>query len=282
MLNSLPFKKATINYRVVGKGSPVVFIHGFGEDSQIWETQIALLKNKYLLIIPDLPGSGHSQHDSDAREEWSMDFFADCIKAILSKEFPHYNGSIDKAKNGFVLIGHSMGGYITLAFAEKYPEWVKAFSLYHSTAFPDSDEKKEARKKSIAFIESHGAAPFIGQATPALFSDDFRSKHTQLVDEITRKYSNFSPRALVHYLEGMMDRPDRTHVLKNFAGPVLFIMGVYDKAVPMEQGLKQCHLPSISYIQVLENAAHMGMMEENDLADPFLEKFLQEIEIIER
>lgn len=282
MLYSLSFKKATIHYRVIGKGNPIVLLHGFGEDSQIWENQIALLKDTFQLIIPDLPGSGLSQQESDAREDWSMDFFADCVKAILSKEFPHNAITNNVSKESFILIGHSMGGYITLAFAEKYPESVKAFGLYHSTAFADSDEKKEARKKSIAFIEAHGSSPYIAQATPALFSDEFRSKHPQMVDEITRKYSNFSARALVHYLEGMMDRPDRTHVLKNFAGPVMFIMGVHDKAVPMEQGLKQCHLPAISYIQVLENAAHMGMLEENSLADPFLEKFLQEIEITER
>lgn len=282
MHHLLNYKKATISYRVIGKGSPVVLIHGFGEDSQIWESQIALLKDKFQLIIPDLPGSGQSQHHSDAREDWSMDFFADCIKAILEKENPDNNPSVIDRHSGFILIGHSMGGYISLAFAEKFPEWIRAFGLYHSSAFADSEEKKEARKKSIAFIEANGSAPFIGQATPALFSDGFRSQKPDIVAEITHKYSNFSARSLVHYLEGMMDRPDRTSILKNFNGPILFIMGVFDKAVPLEQGLQQCHLPALSYIQILENAAHMGMIEEISLANPFLEKFLQEIEIIER
>lgn len=281
MYHSLFFKEAFVSYRIIGTGSPVILIHGFGEDSDIWENQVNFLKDTFQLILPDLPGSGRSKQGSDDRQDWSMEFFADCILEIIKTEFPLDNPSVSSSHKGFILVGHSMGGYINLAFAEKYPRWLRAFGLFHSSAFADSEEKKAARRKSIAFIESHGSESYIKQAIPDLFSEGFKANNPEKVAEITSNYSNFPARSLVHYLEGMMDRPDRLAILKDFEGPVLFIMGVFDKAVPLENNLKQCHIPKLSYIQILENTAHMGLLEEPELANPFLEKFLQEIEIIE-
>lgn len=268
--------QADIHYRIIGNGQPVVLIHGFGEDSSVWDPQVAFLKEKFQLILPDLPGCGQSAQTSDQAADWSMEFLASCIKKLLDSEVEATKSGLKKA---IPVIGHSMGGYIALAFAEKYPESITALGLFHSTAFADNEAKKEARQKSIAFIQQHGGAAFIAQATPGLFSDGFKAEKPDIVAEITHRFSNLSGRSLVHYYEAMIARPDRTAILKTFKGPVLFIMGAHDKAVPMEQGLQQCHWPSLSYIQVLENAGHMGMLEETDRCNRFLEKFLQEIEI---
>jgi pimeloyl-ACP methyl ester carboxylesterase len=172
-----------------------------------------------------------------------------------------------------------MGGYITLAFAEKYPQFLKAFGLFHSSSYPDSEEKKEARRKSIDLIRQYGSAKFIEQSTPNLFSENFKKKHPDIVQELVARYTNFSATALVQYYEAMMQRPDRTEILQKFEGPILFIMGKHDNAIPLEHSLQQCHLPDLSYTLILENSGHMGMLEEAEKSSPFIEKFLTEIEI---
>jgi pimeloyl-ACP methyl ester carboxylesterase len=253
-----------IFYRMVGNGKPIFFVHGFGEDGTIWNDLIDHLKDQFQCIIPDLPGSGKSQMKKGI---WSMEGFADSLRSIFIHE--HISSS--------VLIGHSMGGYISLAFAEKYAELLKGFGLFHSSAFADNEEKKVTRRRGIEFIEEHGAARFLEQATPKLFSEDLKSKNTEIVQELIERFTNFEDSSLVHYYEAMMQRPDRTKVLENYSGPILFIMGEHDTAIPLADGLKQCHIPRLSYIHILRNSGHMGMIEETDKCGQILKKFLQEL-----
>jgi pimeloyl-ACP methyl ester carboxylesterase len=174
------------------------------------------------------------------------------------------------------ILGHSMGGYIILAFAEKFPQYLNAFGLFHSTAYADSEEKKNTRKKGIEFIKQYGAFEFLKTVVPNLFSPDSKEKMPGKISDFINSLHNFSPTALVSYYEAMMQRPDRTDVLKKSKIPVLFIMGKYDTAIPLEDGLEQCHLPEKSYIHILHKSGHMGMMEEAEESNRFLEEFLME------
>jgi pimeloyl-ACP methyl ester carboxylesterase len=256
LLNGVP-----VYYRMEGKGQPVVLVHGFSEDGTVWENQVAALKDKCQLIIPDLPGSGRSAIN-DA--QWSMEYFADCIRQVIDQE------KIETVS----MIGHSMGGYITLAFAEAWPNRLQSCGLFNSTAFADSEEKKTARRRGIEFIQQNGPAKFLEQSIPNLFSEETKKHQPELVGKILARYTNFIGQSLVNYYQAMMVRPDRTHVLKNFPRPVLFILGKHDTAVPYEQGLQQCYMPGLSYIHTLEHSGHMGMWEEpvpsNDYIDAFL------------
>ena len=128
------FQDKKIFYSVSGSGNPVMLIHGFGEDGTVWKNQVQHLENNYCVIVPDLPGSGKSELVDDM----SMEGMAACLKGLIDQEISD-NASL---KNGISIIGHSMGGYITLALAEKYKELVNGFGLFHSSAFADSDEKK--------------------------------------------------------------------------------------------------------------------------------------------
>lgn len=255
-----------ICYRIVGTGKPVVLVHGFGEDGTIWNVLIDHLKSHFKCIIPDIPGSGRSQVK---KGEWSMEAFAESVRAIIIHE------EISSA----VLIGHSMGGYISLAFAERYPELLEAFGLFHSSAFADNDEKKATRRRGIEFIQEHGAAKFLEQTTSKLFSDDFKTKNQQIIKEIIDRFTNFPDASLVHYYEAMMQRPDRTQVLRSFPRPILFVLGEQDTAIPLSDGLNQCHMPGLSYIHILRNSGHMGMIEETEKSGKILIKFLQELGI---
>ena len=121
--------------------------------------------------------------------------------------------------------------------------------------------------------------PFLEQAIPALFSENFQSSHPDEIKKWVERSANFTPGCLVQYLEAMKDRPATTGILASISKPVLFIMGEEDKAVPIKDSLEQCHLPGISYIHILTHSAHMGMIEESNLCNAILDRFLTEIPV---
>jgi pimeloyl-ACP methyl ester carboxylesterase len=257
------YRSLPVFYRTAGEGYPVMLLHGFAEDGTIWQNQIQYLAKSYHLIIPDLPGSGNSPFNAELE---TVDDFADCIKFILEKEQIF----------SCTVIGHSFGGYITLAFAEKYREIVDALGPFHSTAYADSEEKKSARRKGIDFIRKHGSGEFIRQSVPNLFAQHFNKANPELVDELIKRYNNFSPDSLVSYYNAMMKRADRTQVLKNFMKPVLFVAGELDNAVPIEHSLRQSYLPELCYFHILINTAHMGMFENTSLSNEICNDFLKQ------
>lgn len=252
---------SSIFYRVEGNGFPVIFLHGFAEDHTIWNRQADHLGRLFRIITPDMPGSGNSAFNPRLI---TIDDYADTVKAVVDAEQISH----------CVLIGHSMGGYIALAFAEKYPGILKGLGLFHSTAYPDTPEKITAREKGIEFIRQHGAYPFIRQSIPNLFSENFSKKHPETVQSLITRYANFNPESLVQYYKAMILRPDRTRVLSNCTYPVLFIIGEQDKAVPLKDSLKLSHMPQLSYIHIQENSAHMGMLEEIDQSNDIIEIFV--------
>ena len=256
------YKNSNVSYKIIGNGQRVVLLHGFAEDSTMWRYQIDFLKGHFRLFVPDIPGSGLSSYNEQLS---TVEDYAEVIKAILDNE----------KISSCILIGHSLGGYITLAFAEKYPHFVKAFGLFHSTAFADSEDKKQIRLKAIDFIKTNGAYTFIKNTTPNLFAASFKTNNPEQIEALIKQRKNFTPEALIQYYQAMIARPERVAILKNSAVPVLFIIGEQDNAVPLQSSLQQCHLPSQSYITILANSAHMGMWEEKAKANKALQDFLQ-------
>ena len=271
------YQSAEISYRTEGKGQAVVLLHGFGEDSDIWNAQVDFLKEHCLVIVPDLPGSGQSGRLSLELEVGSREFiyettpnyisiddYADCIHALL----------IHENISSCALLGHSMGGYITVAFAEKYPSLLNSFGLIHSTAFADSEEKKKNRQKGIAFIQQYGAHAFLKTSIPNLFAANFKENHPEKINELISKAAGFTKETLQQYYRAMMARPDRTQVLVSNPLPVLFVMGTEDAAVPFSETIQQTYLPDKSYIHVLPNAGHMSMWEAPEKLNRFILDFL--------
>ena len=250
---------ATFFYRDIGSGPAVILLHGFAEDGATWDNLAGPLSARCRLIIPDLPGIS------------SIEDLADAVKTLLDLLY------IDKC----IMIGHSMGGYISLAFAEKYPDRLTALGLFHSTAYPDSEEKKAIRRKSIEFIRKNGADLFIRQSTPALFGQYTHQHRPQLIDAMIDRYIGFSPDTLIAWYQAMITRPDRTAALRGFHGPVLFVIGEEDTIIPLQSSLEQSHLPSVSHIHLVKNAGHEGMHEApgpcNDILHDFI-NFVQQYE----
>jgi pimeloyl-ACP methyl ester carboxylesterase len=263
MQKSFAYNNATIFYSVEGKGDPVLLIHGFGEDSTVWKEQVAFLQNHFMLIVPDLPGTGQS-HLLYPDEVVTIEDYADCMHALL----------LEENISSCAVLGHSMGGYITLAFAEKYASMLNRFGLVHSTAFADSEEKKKSREKSIAMIGEYGSRAFLKNTTPNLFADRFKATHPERINALIEAGASFPKQTLQQYTRAMMLRPDRTHVLLSNYLPVLFVIGTDDVAAPLADVIKQVPLPNISYIHVLPQTGHMGMWEAPELLNRHLLSFL--------
>ena len=244
--------KPTLFCRDIGTGPVVLLLHGFAEDGTTWDNLAGPLSAHCRLIIPNLPASS------------SIEDLAATIASLLD------HLGIDKC----IMIGHSMGGYITLAFAEKYPDRLTAFGLFHSTAYPDNEEKKAVRRKSIDFIRKNGSDLFIRQSTPALFGQYTHQHHPELIDAMIDRYINFSPDTLIAWYQAMITRPDRTAVLREFYSPVLFIIGEEDTIVPLQSSLEQSHLPAVSHIHLVKNTGHEGMHEAPETCIDIIKDFI--------
>ncbi len=261
---TLLFNETTIHYRVTGNGMPVVLLHGFAEDHRVWKHLAPVLAKNYLVLLPDLPGSGGSGYLPDMR----METMADLVHLIIAQEV---TGQDEKRA---VVMGHSMGGYVALAFADLFPALTRGLGLVHSTAFADTADKKITRQKSIGFIQQHGTAAFLEQSAPNLFTPANRISRQDMVDELIDTYKDMDPRVLVACYEAMVERPDRSALLARLTIPVLFLIGKQDAAVPFADSMRQCHLPEVSFVEILEQSAHMGIWEETTKANLALNNFL--------
>jgi len=269
MQKTFQYKTATVSYRVEGKGQPVVLLHGFGEDGNVWNEQIAYLQAYCQLIIPDIPGSGQSalldnEAAINAEQGISISDYAHCIQALLQHE----------QVNQCTMLGHSMGGYITLAFAGLFPQQLTAFGLVHSTAFADNEEKKANRLRGIDMMHQYGVHAFLKSTIPNLFSKKFKEEHPEKVTALIEDSKQFTVAACEQYYRAMMNRPDRTFVLKDNLLPVLFVIGTEDVAAPMKDVLQQVYLPKNSYIHLLDNVGHMGMWEASAAVNKHLHTFI--------
>jgi pimeloyl-ACP methyl ester carboxylesterase len=282
MQKTFQYQDKSISYRIEGKGRPVIFIHGFGEDSHIWDQQVDFLKDHGLLILPDLPGTGQSQmldsghlsennisgqtaDSPDQAAVISLEDYARCIQALLRQE------KIEQC----TLLGHSLGGYITLAFAELFPRLLNGFGLIHSTALADSEEKKNNRRRGIQLMEQYGAYAFFKNSIPNLFGSQFKKTNPEKIQFLAEASKQLYTQACQQYLQAMIDRPERTVVLKNNPLPVLFVIGSEDTAAPMSEVLPQTHLPVCSYVHIMENAGHMGMLEAPEQLNQYLLEFIE-------
>jgi pimeloyl-ACP methyl ester carboxylesterase len=289
---TLDFQKRKIFYRIIGEGPLVMLLHGIPFEGNLWKSQVETLQG-FKFIVPDLPGSGASELIDDM----SMEGMAEVIKAIFDSEDeaiatptlkdtnsgvtsnPEARAwvasSVGEIRMGAaVLVGHSMGGYISLAFAEKYPDYLAGLGLFHSTAYPDTDERKATRIKAIESIKNDGAESFLKTMMPNLFSPHSRANMASKIEQFVAQTNNFSGAALVSYYEAMMRRPDRTSVLRNLKIPMLMIAGKYDNAAPLNDLLNQCHLSEISYFHILSESGHMGMIEEVGKSNQILNDYL--------
>jgi pimeloyl-ACP methyl ester carboxylesterase len=251
-----------LHYTDNGSGPALVFIHGFCEDSGMWDGLAGHFKDRYRVICVDLPGFGRS----DVANDITIKGMAEAVHAVVEALQP---GPV-------ALLGHSMGGYTALAYAEAWPEQVSALGLIHSHPFTDSEEKKEGRAKSMEFVERNGSEPYVKQLIPSLFAPAFSEKNKTLLQALTERAAQYPPEGICAALDAMRLRPDRSEVLRTAAFPVLFVIGTEDQAIPAELSKQQTALPPVASIHYLEGVGHMGMFEAEEEVLDILGAFLLE------
>ena len=251
---------AKIRYRDVGEGPVVVLLHGYLESLKIWNGIIDELREDFRIIAPDLPGQGHS---TVSREIQTMDSMAEEIKLMLN------HLEIEKC----FMVGHSMGGYVALAFLEKYPEMLNGISLFHSSPFADTEEKKENRNREIELLRNGRKSQLYNTHMSKVFATENVDKHQKKIVKLKERAQKTPEEYIISVIEGMKTRPDRTEVLKNTKLPVQYIIGAKDNFIPMEI-LDKLQLPENSQVFVLENSGHIGMYEERKKSAKALRDFI--------
>lgn len=265
MYQFISYRNAKLSYRKLGKGNALVLLHGFGEDGHVWDQQINVLSQSMMVIVPELPGTGKSARWDEPGIEISD--YASAILAVLDAE------GIDSC----CLLGHSMGGYITLAFAELYPKRLVGFGLIHSTAYADSDEKKANRLKAVELMDQYGVGAFLRNTIPSLFGANFKKEFPQIVLAQIEQATHFDPKACQQYSLAMRNRPNRTSVLESNPLPILFVIGTEDLAAPLTDLLGQIKLPLYASIHILEHVGHMGMLEAADTMTKHIMDFVENL-----
>jgi len=168
-----------------------------------------------------------------------------------------------------------MGGYVSLAFAKKHESYLKGLGLFHSHPFADSEEKKEARQKSIEFIQKNGHYHYVKQLVPKLFPAPFAGSNNFLINKLIHAASLFPSEGIIGGLTAMKNREDRTDVLKKIKCPVMFIVGKKDDLVPQKGSIEQTAMPAVSHIHLMEEIGHMGMFEARKKTQKFVKQFVE-------
>lgn len=244
-----------------GNGKSVVLLHGFCESKAIWQQLMNELSPRARLLAPDLPGFGEN---SAIHGDITIDDMAEQV-SVWMDEMGIKSASV---------IGHSLGGYVALALADRYPEKVSALCLFHSTARADAPEKKEKRDQTMKFLKANGVDTFVKNFIPALFAYQHQEKLKSTIGEVIALAAQTPDATAIAVTRAMRDRPERLEVLKNAAFPCLFIAGKEDGAVPYKDLKIQSQLPDQAQLITLENCGHMGMYEKPAECSIALEAFI--------
>ncbi|GAB3227415.1 alpha/beta hydrolase [Algoriphagus aestuariicola] len=240
---------SSIHFFEKGEGQPLVLIHGFCETSRMWTDFAEKLAKDFRVICPDLPGIGDSPISG---EQISLEEVAVILEEWMDANEIHQP----------IVIGHSLGGYVTLALLELMGSRLKAVGLFHSSSYADSPDKKATRNKAILFLKKHGVDKFVSSFVPPLFpegsSEEFKEEIAWAIED--GKRSTLS--GLIAFTGAMRGRKERLDVLRDFSGPKLLIAGTEDGAVKIEASRKQKDV--FTHYFELQGVGHMGMVEKRE------------------
>jgi pimeloyl-ACP methyl ester carboxylesterase len=241
-MNKVNIDGINIAYERSGKGSPLILIHGYPLDHTIWKEVVSSLADNFDMIIPDLRGFGES--DVMEADDSIIDYATD-IAGLMN----HFK--IKKA----TIVGHSMGGYVALAFAREFPERVSGFGMVSSQIAADTNERKENRIATAKQVIEEGVRSVVDSMTPKL------SEVSTIQDFVRSLISRQRPLGLYIALNAMAQRPDSTELFSSFEYPTVIVHGNADALIPVDRGREmKSTLPTAHYVE-LAGLGHMAMME---------------------
>lgn len=241
-METLNINGIRLAYERHGKGTPLVLLHGFPLDRHLWDDIVPLLKDDFDLIIPDLRGFGGS---STVDSFYAMEDYALDIAGLLD------HLGVEKT----AIAGHSMGGYIALAFARLFPERMLGLGLVSSQVLADAPERKEGRYKSAAEVADKGIGSVVETMTPK-FTPDPR------LQEFARKSMELQqPAAYIGALKAMAERVDSTPLLSSIAYPIVIVHGDADSLIPIDRAREVKETIPHAHLVELSGVGHMPMKE---------------------
>ncbi|MBE6197843.1 MAG: alpha/beta hydrolase [Rikenellaceae bacterium] len=227
----------------------VVLLHGYLENMLVWEEFVPLLYKDVRVITLDIPGHGISEVKGEIH---TMDYLADTLAAALDK----------LGVESITVVGHSMGGYVALAFAERYPNRTDAVVLLHSTPYADSEEKRKNRQREISLIRSGKKELLAHSAPEAGFAADNRTRFRTAIEDLQQTVYLTEDAGIIALLNGMIERKPQSEMLHNLGKPILFILGRKDGYIVPEVAEKMVAEHPEAEVVWLENSGHMGFIEE--------------------
>ncbi len=250
-----------INYHDVGNGDPVVLIHAFPFNSRMWEPQIKELSEQFRIITMDLPGFGQSTPTPDIL---TMESCATIIKALLD------HLTIESVTIG----GLSMGGYVTMAFARRYPNMIKKMILADTRASADTEEGQQSREEAAQQVLREGTRAFVENLLLKLLGKTTRSKNPELVSHVQSIMMEATPRAIAAALRGMARRPESFDVLETLSIPALVIVGEEDTITPKSDAESMTRHLKDSMLITIGKAGHLSNLEAPSRFNIALKSFL--------
>jgi pimeloyl-ACP methyl ester carboxylesterase len=259
MQETLIYKGIEVHFSDHGKGKAVVLLHGFLESSTIWTSISEVLSKKYRVICIDLFGHGKTENYGYVHR---MDDQARMVKAVV--------GHLKLRK--YVMVGHSMGGYISLSFAKLFPKNLKGLCLMNSTANPDTAEKKKNRDRGISAVKKNSKT-FVRIAIPMLFSKQNRIKLKIEIERIIEEAVKITPQSIVASLEGMKIREDGRPIYKTASFPIQLILGKNDPALDYDTLIDQVKNTEVELIEFPDG--HMSYLENKTELIKTLDAFIK-------
>jgi len=249
-----------------GPGPVVVLLHGFPLDRSIWSYQRSSVGSIYRLITPDLRGHGQTAAPDGI---YTVDAMADDV--IETLDALQLTGPL-------VLGGLSMGGYLALSIAERYPERLKALMLLSTRATADTPETARVREALAKEVEASGdAGPVVEVMLPKLFSKATFERHPELIARTHGRMARTTARAVAGTLRGLAIRPDRTEALARIAVPTLVLAGLEDQLIPIEESGRMADAIPDARLVTVPDAGHLAPLENHQAADAAILGFLESL-----
>ena len=238
-----------------------VLLHGYLESMLVWDDFVPLLYKNVRVVTLDLPGHGISEVKGEVH---TMEYLARVVHDALQEL------GIGRA----TIIGHSMGGYVALAFAEAWPEACDGVVLFSSTPNPDTEQKRENRRREIALVRS-GKKEMLARVAPeAGFAADNRRRMKEYIADLTEQVAVTEDDGIVALLNGMIERPDRNEMLRQSSVRQLFIFGRKDEYIPAEVAESLAAAHPQAQVAWLDDSGHMGFLEEPERSAEILMDFI--------
>jgi len=245
-------------FKDIGEGTPMVFLHGFPLDHTIWDPIVPLLKTHARLILPDLRGHGHSPATPGI---YDMRLLADDVLFLLDTL------GIERV----TLVGHSMGGYVALAFARAYPNRLSGLGFISTHAAADNPELRATRLKLARKVARSGVGFLATEMAARL------TCHQELIEPLRELMTKTSKEGVIGALKGMANRPDSTECLTNIVVPAVVIAGTEDGIIPLERAQTMTQLLGRAWLVEVPQAAHLPMMESPVIVAQAMRELIQAV-----